>query len=546
MGEAPAPLSNAIRDLHADGAVALLALSSLGLTCSLPVLIANTLIARLRRPPARFVRARASLSAAQAACLGAFALHHIHHHHHPPSSSSLSSCAVPPLLLLAAETFDTAIGLCLLGQALHLFSIVRDPFRPKRHLTRLTILICALTAAEPTAVAVAAAAHSSAATGGCVAAEHALATLLSLRSTLCAVDVVLVLLSVGCAVRMLARLRSGLGVSSVSRARVSKQLLIYILGYSFIDLILALLKGLGALNSTTIEVGLATAGARGVWDLCIWLSANSDTLRGRCFKPSSPVGRHSAAAGAADRGGAADGGRGRLLQSVADDSSSRDVAEELRSELVLLTAHGIARCVEARWQKAVTAREATKRGQAEAPAPRRGGLQSKRRAGGGVPAGRCDIELTVVGGGGGDGGGGGGGGDGVAVPDGREASHSLSVTAVSHSGGLHPALSVPGLDQKHMDFFDYGTELCKGPCRPRHRCNGLRRLLHRCAVASVLLRQSARALGRPSRYSLVRRIRPVLLLHTGQAIRRQDPLKAREARAALPRAILRLTLRGQP
>ena len=68
-----------------DGAVALLALSSLGLTCSLPVLIANTLIARLRRPPARFVRARASLSAAQAACLGAFALHP---HHHPPSSSS--------------------------------------------------------------------------------------------------------------------------------------------------------------------------------------------------------------------------------------------------------------------------------------------------------------------------------------------------------------------------------------------------------------------------------------------------------------------------
>ena len=42
-----------------------------------------------------------------------------------------------------------------------------------------------------------------------------------------------------------------------------------------------------------------TAGARGVWDLCIWLSANSDTLRGRCFKPSSPVGRHSAAGGGA-------------------------------------------------------------------------------------------------------------------------------------------------------------------------------------------------------------------------------------------------------
>ena len=115
-------------------------------------------------------------------------------------------------------------------------------------------------------------------------------------------------------------------MSQVSRARVSKQLLIYILGYSFIDLILAMLKGLGALNSTTIEVGLATAGARGVWDLCIWLSANSDTLRVRCFKPSSPVGRHSAggaaAAAGADRGGAADGGRGRLLQSVADDSSS--------------------------------------------------------------------------------------------------------------------------------------------------------------------------------------------------------------------------------
>ena len=140
---------------------------------------------------------------------------------------------------------------------------------------------------------------------------------------------------------------------------------------------------------------------------------------------------------------------------VADDSSR--TSPRVEGELVLLTAHGIARCVRR------GGRRRSRRGRRQARAgggagTEAWGLQSKWRSGGGGAAGRCDIELTVVGGGGGDGGGGDGGGDGVAVPDGREASHSLSVTAVSHSGGLHPALSVPGLDQKHMDFFDYGTE----------------------------------------------------------------------------------------
>ena len=72
-----------------------------------------------------------------------------------------------------------------------------------------------------------------------------------------------------------------------------------------------------------------------------------------------------------------------------------------------------------------------------------------------------EAEVTASGTqGNGERGEGGEGDEGGEGGEGDEANQrwSINVVGLSTTGGRHPNLSIRGLDNRHMDFFDYSTE----------------------------------------------------------------------------------------
>ena len=499
------------------GAVLIGVFGTLGLICLQPILVMNTCIAELRRAPSKFVRFRALLTALQTATLLVYALWALGFKHTHPEGHLCG----PELLLVCAEALETGITLSQLAQATHLLFIVRNPFRPDRHNRKIAGAIWLLTFAEPVIVASILWPKTSVASVDphfCLG-QRMISLFSEARQGLAGVDLGFVVLALAVSILLLARLKTGLAVSEASRQRVSHQLFTFAVGYSLMDFISLMMQVTGASSRA-----LAIVCLRGVWDMGVWVVANRAVLfpKAPCRQRGSSgqlgevaiLRTHDGQRGQGAKQGQQHQQRGKLRASRHDERL--DIAEELRNELVLLTAHGIAKCISDTWLQAAVrknkalpqngpTRRNKKINQGTGAYSRRGWMTSVRAS---VRPSRLPgafSSRSVAGGPGGSGGGGGGGGvcrddcggislkdlstgtpsvtsdaDGTTESGGdsyeidleaadtgrpRHASFvervraaSLSVAGMSTTGGLHPAISVPGLDAKHMDFFDYATE----------------------------------------------------------------------------------------
>lgn len=217
-------------------AVAILAFGVVGVVCCSPVIVLSTWYAELRQPPGRFVRLRSLFTVLQTAACMVYAAWILAYEPVRRCRSGVDErhADVADSLLVAVGALETGIALWQLAQVLELLTIVRDPFKPRRHTRKLGLAVCVVTAAEPVLIAIAllttpAPPASGTAPAGCLSPRMA-SLLGSARLWLSAFDVLVIASAVGFSAMMIARLRSGLAISSPSRRRVSVQLLAYVLG----------------------------------------------------------------------------------------------------------------------------------------------------------------------------------------------------------------------------------------------------------------------------------------------------------------------------
>jgi hypothetical protein len=205
--------------LSERSAALVMTFGGLGGACCLPVIVLNTLMPELRRSPGKFVRFRSLFTLAQTATLIVFAAWTLAN---PALANSANLCdrGMIDTMLIAAEALETGITLSQFGQALHLLFIVRNPFRPNRHDRKIAGLIWLLTAAEPVGIFILLS-HPTASPTSSVP-EHCFAMRMSLlfedaKTGLEAINIVFVVLAIGTSLLLLARLRTGLPVSTESR-----------------------------------------------------------------------------------------------------------------------------------------------------------------------------------------------------------------------------------------------------------------------------------------------------------------------------------------
>ena len=175
------------------------------------------------------------------------------------------------------------------------------------------------------------------------------------RQGLAGVDLGFVGLALAVSILLLARLKTGLAVSEASRQRVSHQLSTFAVGYSLMDFISLMMQVTGASSRA-----LAIVCLRGVWDMGVWVVANRAVLfpKAPCRQRGSSgqlgevaiLRTHDGQRGQGAKQGQQHQQRGQLRASRHDERL--DIAEELRNELVLLTAHGIAKCISDTWLQA--------------------------------------------------------------------------------------------------------------------------------------------------------------------------------------------------
>ena len=126
---------------------------SFGLIACMPILVLNTCRRGLRRAPGRYVRSRTFFILLHTVLMQVYAAWNIARPSHGTSCIDPHDATVADALLMGADAFESGASLWQLAQVMHLLTIVRDPFRPRRYERKLTVFVCVATAAEPVAVA---------------------------------------------------------------------------------------------------------------------------------------------------------------------------------------------------------------------------------------------------------------------------------------------------------------------------------------------------------------------------------------------------------
>ena len=128
--------------------ITLACISALGMVSCAAVIVANTVRPILQHAPARFVRFRALFTLLQSGTLFAHACWRLAR---PPMPGECDHGGLDALFVIA-EALETGICGAALAQVLHMLSLLRDPFRPRRHVRSLQVIVCLLTGAEPLSI----------------------------------------------------------------------------------------------------------------------------------------------------------------------------------------------------------------------------------------------------------------------------------------------------------------------------------------------------------------------------------------------------------
>lgn len=189
--------------------------------CCLSILVMTTIKPHLCYAPGRFVRFRTMLTLLQSMMLIVHAVLTL-------SNQDAGVCDRNRFdaLLVGAEALELGIAMSQLAQSAHLLSLLRDPFRPLRHVRKLSLVIFISTCVEPLSVLVLLTHHSASgqrSSNPQCWGVRMVALVSGWRSVLASCDLAMV----GCAVLvssiLLVRLRSGLVISRASRSRASQQ-----------------------------------------------------------------------------------------------------------------------------------------------------------------------------------------------------------------------------------------------------------------------------------------------------------------------------------
>jgi len=229
--------------------------------CCLAVLILSSIYPVLRQPPARFVRSRSLFGLLYSLCLFGYALWvvlpsgmpyniELAERSDPVCRSQLgtSNLSLTDVFLTVARFWETGIVLWQLVLALDILSIVRNPFKPDRHVRKYVLFVvgASLAVAFATLGLLIKLQEDSfdpatqdfvGRCSGRSVHQHSAAITLQLTVqgfALLVVALVTVLIEF--------RLRSGLAISERSRHRVRRQLRRYTVGFGTLDLIVLIMK----------------------------------------------------------------------------------------------------------------------------------------------------------------------------------------------------------------------------------------------------------------------------------------------------------------
>ncbi|KAL1524415.1 hypothetical protein AB1Y20_019310 [Prymnesium parvum] len=371
---------------------------AIGVSGMLVVLAANTCQPLLQQPPARFVRARTTFTLLHATFLMTYASWVLATDNYDGSASQDRSCCgdggscadFHAASHTVSDTLETGIVLWQLVMAVDILMIVRDPFAPNRHLRKCAAFAFVGTLIGPAIMLwVHTAKMASLQSGSGESHDCPFANTLSdARFAISFLDLLVIFFATACTVLLVMRLRTGLIISQRSRHRVTRQLLVYNIGYAVAD---ATSLGFNLLGSRS-GVRFTILALRGGWDFAVWIVANHNVLfpRGCCREtlptlpgvemrtPFGPSPNCSFSSGSGIGVGSMDfGGRGTdwerasQLEDVPQTGErpagtpvpleKLDIAEELRYELVLLTAHGIGECTSDNWQQSVSTHRSSAR-----------------------------------------------------------------------------------------------------------------------------------------------------------------------------------------
>ena len=283
--------------------------------------------------------------------------------------------------------------------ALDVLFIVRNPFQPDRHSSKISLIGYFIASFPPAIVLLLQymSYYSKQSSNDCSTDRELFDANNLFARSLSGVDSFAIVVGGSINAMLVGRLRSGLAVSRRSRQRVTNQLVIYYLGYSIAN-VGAIVSHMQA-NAQHTHIVLS---ARGLWELLVWCAANQGILcpymfrRRPWFAPfreevhvatlsvlsrvTDAQGASTAARPTTDRGRASPHGvqlaelssgcgwsssatqvglqhnakhRDWRARFAALQADRLDLAEELRYELVTLTAHGISKCISQSWREAV-------------------------------------------------------------------------------------------------------------------------------------------------------------------------------------------------
>ena len=406
--------------------------SSVGIVTCLTVLVFNSCWKVLQQPPGRYVRSRTLFTLLHTIALLSFASYVIANNEVDYDLGRRQCCRMSMVCLdfhivihTLSDTFETGIVMWQLAMSIDILSIVRDPFRPNRHKRKAQVVVYLATLLVP-GVIVSVYLSQLDHTSDCATFTQ---LLLSARDAIAGVEIGVIGFALAVTTLLVCRLRTGLAISQRSRNRVTRQLLCYTIGYSLAD------AASLALNVRNVPSGyrFSVLALRGAWDFGVWLLVNATVLFPRgCRRAASTSSVHglelhespfssrsrptsNAAALAAALGGseltdwqrashvedgrrttgagALESGQPSARAASEPPLEKLDVAEELRYELVLLTAHGIGECTSDQWQDNVRKEEELRSLRKERPAER------MRRLSGGllspfVPGSLSSSSLT--------------------------------------------------------------------------------------------------------------------------------------------------------
>ena len=250
-----------------------------GIVAMLVVLVSNTCQPLLRQPPARFVRARTLFTLLHASTLMAYAIYAICTGSY--GGASVRSFAsgwcidVHVALQIISDTLETAIVLWQLVMAMDILMIVRDPFQPNRHKRKYILFVCLGTLISPATMLSTQLSNRAdeAGSGGaeCPAFDR---TLDRARLAISLLDFAVIFITTAGTALLVMRLRTGLAISQRSRHRVTRQLVVYTVGYSLADAVSLVCNLLNVRSGVRFSI----LAIRGVWDVLVWAIANHNVL----------------------------------------------------------------------------------------------------------------------------------------------------------------------------------------------------------------------------------------------------------------------------